>query len=1339
MKQRAFTLNCLFYLSLLILTIWGSNVDAADPEPTIAPLNPAFVQYMQTAGLIKADSEREDEFGLGEIPSPIDYSFTKGMHIKLPFPKEGAPLSYNLNDLGEMTSVKNQGGCGSCWAFAAYGSLESTLLKLIFENWNFSENNMKNTHGFDWGHCDGGNRGISTAYLTRWSGPVNEIDDPYSTISNISPGGLTIQKHSQDVYFIPDRGGSLLNDEIKNAIMAYGALRTSMRWEGSQISDSPYFDYSNGAYYYNGASSSTNHGVTIAGWDDNYSATNFISSNQPPGDGAFLIKNSWGTTWANSGYLWISYYDPFVTNCAVFLAEPTDNYDHVYQYDPLGAIGTIGYGGTNYVFWGANIFKNTTGSDHVINAVSFYAQVPDTEYTIRIYINVTPDNPDSGTLAHEQSGTITYPGYRTVPLATSGYSIVLLNEGYFSVVIGLTTPGYGYPQSYEYAYPGYSSAATANWEESFYGPDGSSWFDLHTYNSSANFAIKAFGVIHPTYALISDFRAFDHVKGALIEWQTGTENGTVGFDLYRLNPDTGRYLKVNKKLLPGLLNAAQGGVYRCVDKGAAPGKAYTYKLVEVDNRGKKNTYGPFNVTVGWESVDEAFEKFFQAENIVNESGYSSIAHQMTEAKKDRIAAMHSDKKASKEYSKSDIAKISVAQNGLYYVDAAEIAYVMGETTSTVSSRIKRKQFILNNQGKEIAWLCADENAGIYFYGESINSIYTDRNVYLLKIGKKDDGLQMIKFEGNQPFSAIGNGAFEETIHAEEDHFALTALFDDPMADYWLWDFIISGNPDHSTKTFNISTHSVAETDSARLTVYLLGITDNNNENDHYVSVTLNETWIGEGHWSGASSHELVLEFGPDLLNEGKNTIEVTGLLDDDVPYSIFYVDSFDLAYPRYYQAVDNRLFLRGDEHDVVTVSGFTSDDILVFDLGDPKTPRIINAAVIGDVGSGYQISFTPAASDILYLATTKNMSNPPLSIAAYNTSDLRQKQNRADYLIIAPSEFKKSAEDLAAYRQAQNLDAMVVDIEEIMDEFNEGVFSPEAIKEFLSFAYHNWKKAPRYVVLAGVGTYDYKDNMGYGDNMVPTPLVATPYGLFASDNRYADVLDNDGVPDIAIGRLPAVTSEEFDGMINKIKAYESANGNWARKILMVADNPDDGGDFPAASNAVAEILPTEYLAEKIYLSEYPIEEAHQLILDEINDGALLLNYLGHAGLDRLAQEGMLLSNDVAFLENNKKLPIVTAMTCVVGRYAIPGFDSLAELLVLHEGGGAIATWSPTGLSFNELSVILNKNFFHSLFTDEEKILGDVVLKALESYYQTGKPPYMMDIYNLLGDPALIIR
>lgn len=837
--------------------------------------------------------------------------------------------------------------------------------------------------------------------------------------------------------------------------------------------------------------------------------------------------------------------------------------------------------------------------------------------------------------------------------------------------------------------------------------------------------------INPTFAGKIDFRAFSLYNNVILEWETHSESGTAGYYLYRLDEETGEYHKVNKRLIPGLLHEPQGGIYRCVDKEVLPGWTYTYKLVEVEVKGKKRTYGPYTVTIDRDNS-------FQADLDVTGYGQSRKAHGISAAKKARIAAKKSLKGAARTKVVSDKVKIAVNESGLYYVDASEIAHAIGTSTMTVKKWIRNKELILSCQGHEVAWIAAIGNDGIFFYADAIDNIYTNMNIYWIEKGKGLDGSEMVVVKGKGPRTTTG-GTFYETVHAEEDNFALTALFDDPLSDYWAWDYIIAGYPGYSSKTFTIVTYGVAEADTASLTVQLQGSSDTESAQDHHAVVTLNGTQIGEGYWEGALAHTLTLVFDHGLLNEGENTIEVTGLLDTGAPYSFFYVDSFDLDYERYYQAVDDKLFVRGDENSVITIGGFTNSDILVFELSDPYKPEFITATTVDEMSNGYQVSFRPAAPDVLYLTMTMNALSTPLSITGDSYSNLKRKNNRADYLVITSTELIDAAQSLANYRQRQGLYAMVVDTEDIMDEFNFGLYSPEAIRDFLSFAYHNWREAPRYVVLAGEGTFDYKNNLGYDDNIVPALLVSTPHGLFASDNRYADVDGHDGIPDMAIGRLPVMTSEELDAVTEKIMAYERTHGSWTKNILMVADDPDDGGDFSSNSDVIADMLPSAYLTEKIYLSEYTISEARQEVMYGINNGALLLNYIGHAGMNSLADEGILQSSDVVSLVNGTKLPVVTAMTCLAGRFAIPGFDSLGEQLVLHHAGGSIATWAPTGLSLNRLAVILDEEFFHAVFSDKTKILGNAVLKALEGYAFSNNASYILDIYTLLGDPALRMR
>jgi len=451
--------------------------EADVPHGQVAPLNPDFLQWHEDYLRGTYHPWSASGHPLGAAPSPLDLSHLKGQGgVSEP---RSYPSSYDLRTYGKMTGVRDQDGCGVCWAFASLGSMESTLETA--ETRDFSENNMKNKNGFDGDCCStGGAYYKPMAYLARWDGPLNETDDPYGE-SCTSSGG-NVQKHLQNAIIIPDRTTYTANDAIKQALMSYGGVDCAFYYDDS--------NYHSGyhSYYYNG-NTAVNHAVVIAGWDDNFSASHFNTA--PPGNGAFLIKNSWNTSWGDNGYFWISYYDAMLSEFAVFLAESTSNFNVHGQYDPLGWVNTYGYG--SQTGWFANLWK--AGGSFKLTAVSFYVSSYNSPYAIYIYTGVT-SGPRSGTLALSQTGTVATAGYHTILLSSP---VSLATNQMFSAVVQLTTPGYNYPIPIHYAMDGYSSTAVGYAGTNFMSANGSTWYDATTeMNSTTSVCLKVFGTTGST-------------------------------------------------------------------------------------------------------------------------------------------------------------------------------------------------------------------------------------------------------------------------------------------------------------------------------------------------------------------------------------------------------------------------------------------------------------------------------------------------------------------------------------------------------------------------------------------------------------------------------------------------------------------------------------------------------------------------------------------------------------------------------------------------------------------------------------------------------------------------
>ena len=380
-----------------------------------------------------------------------------------------------------LTSVKNQLSLGTCWAFASLGALESHLKLTEGIEYDFSELNMNNLadygkEGYDSQYYgDGGDFYTATAYLTRWSGPVNESDDPYKTNSKTSPNNLTVIKHIQDIIFIPIRENYQDLNQIKQTILKYGAV--AVCYADTDYEDN-LRDYEKSSSFYEPLSQPSNHAVLLVGWDDNYSKNNFKSRyGEPAGDGAFIIKNSWGKNTIDKGYCYISYYDATFGGSdgsssfgmAFTNVENSDNYKEKYEYDTLGNTASF-LGFNNETAWFANIF--TSKSNNPLAAFSIITSAPKSTYYAKIYVN--------NELKQTTSGTIDEIGYHTIKLNQN----IPLNTGdTFKIIVKLTTPGFYYPIAIETQIKDFSSNAHAQTGQSYISKDGEKWYDLSEYRT----------------------------------------------------------------------------------------------------------------------------------------------------------------------------------------------------------------------------------------------------------------------------------------------------------------------------------------------------------------------------------------------------------------------------------------------------------------------------------------------------------------------------------------------------------------------------------------------------------------------------------------------------------------------------------------------------------------------------------------------------------------------------------------------------------------------------------------------------------------------------------------
>lgn len=687
-------------------------------------------------------------------------------------------------------------------------------------------------------------------------------------------------------------------------------------------------------------------------------------------------------------------------------------------------------------------------------------------------------------------------------------------------------------------------------------------------------------------------------------------------------------------------------------------------------------------------------------------------------------------------------RIGVERTGVYQLDSGMLAARLdGLTAGDVEQAIAEGALRLWSGSNEVAWMAAPGHAAVWFYAEAIDSIYTRRSVYWLEPGV---GRTMATRAGGVPAgSAPDEAAFTQTLHAEEDKpgYYNNTVYSDPEADIWFWGY--SYPPYLPNVSLPVALAAPASNAApARLDVHLRGATRFAISPEHHARLYVNGLLVGTGDWDDFDAHTISVDVTN--LVAGTNTVRIEGHKLTGEPLGTFFlVESLDLRWSSLYVAQGNELMCRGETNALVTARGFAGEGVLVLDLSDPLSPVIEDSAAVSpDPQGGYRVTFTPAGTGTPYFVSARLRT--PDEVAGVSPGGWRDSTNRADYVVIAPAAFRAEAESLAGWRRLGGLSAAVVTVDEIYDAFSDGVVTPHAIRAFIAHAVQVWDGPPSFVVLAGAGTLDYRNvnnNWAVDPCLIPPMTIDTPYGLYGADNPLADVT-GDRVPDVAIGRLPAVTAAELAGMVDRIKRYEGSAAR-RRSLMTVADNADEAGDFPGSTDFLAARVAATYPVDANYLPGQTLAQVRARLFAALDAGYAFMVYVGHANDTILADEGILKESDVAALTNHPAAPVMMAFTCLFGRFDRPSSNpaftgGLAEQLLRRQEGGLVAVWSCVSSAINDDSVLLGARMLEAQFGRNGMRLGAAIREGLRRFREESIPSvwYVVDTYNLLGDPAL---
>ena len=452
---------------VLILLATVSAMAAKTPETHFEPLSKAYLDWLEAqkknengTGVFTTDKTHST----GYIPFHIDLSHLADnppIEDTGPGIKETIPTKYDLRNVGGknyVTSVKNQNPYGTCWAHASIGAIESNLLKKGLGIYDLSEahlawftfrNTSSNKHKTYENLSDnlatvfnrGGSAFNATTIFARLEGPTTETEAPYpNKPTKSTPESYTRPVRLRDAYYLALSNGTInINNStearniVKKRIMDNGAVVASFyagagATSGSGTSTVSYYDNSSN-------STSPNHAIILVGWDDSYSSSKF--SPNPGMNGAWLVKNSWGTSWGDGGYFWMSYAQ-YLTDGTAFIAEKADPNMKVYDNSPLGWGGTWGY--SSSPIYTANVFKSERDNEK-LTEVGFFTADNNVTYDIDVYTSTStsmPSNPITGSSVSKMSGTMPYAGWHVVTLNTP---VALTKGNYFSVVVTFKNRG----------------------------------------------------------------------------------------------------------------------------------------------------------------------------------------------------------------------------------------------------------------------------------------------------------------------------------------------------------------------------------------------------------------------------------------------------------------------------------------------------------------------------------------------------------------------------------------------------------------------------------------------------------------------------------------------------------------------------------------------------------------------------------------------------------------------------------------------------------------------------------------------------------------------------------
>lgn len=835
--------------------------------------------------------------------------------------------------------------------------------------------------------------------------------------------------------------------------------------------------------------------------------------------------------------------------------------------------------------------------------------------------------------------------------------------------------------------------------------------DTITYDTSEFSGYKQ--VLSPTEVRFNGGRS-THIagKGNLVEWQTGMESNNLGFDIYReLN---GQRTRVTPNLVAGsgLQTAAQlisEQNYSWFDRDAPSNAVYYIESVDVSS--ERELSPAISTQPGTARTSKANSPLI-SELSSNTNGELSDV----EPKLEPTTPKEIENAAQSAISSHGGAKVLVRRAGYHRISAVQLL------ANGIPSNADPQNLRLFVRGVEQAMTVndgsdgrLDPNDSIEFYGVPANTNETETNVYFV-VASQQQGrrIEFGNFTG-QPSDAT---TFISTVERRDRNVYVSSLLNGEEHNYF-GSIVNQAGVDQSLNLIDAVPNGTAS-----IRIMLQGIT----RSEHLVRVQLNGSVIGTINFAQFMRGEGNFSVAASSIASGNNTIRLISLAGST---DVSAVDRIQVSYPRKLRAYDGRLRFTANAGQAVTVGGFTSKGVRMFDVTDSAAPvelstRMLRESTTPDTPvRTFTATATPGgAGTRQMLAILENfetgevIENTPSNLGAINGGDL---------VILTNAELRPSVEPLAARRRSQGLRVAVIDVADIYDEYNFGLKSSYSIRQFMQNAFATWTVRPSYLLFAGDASSDQNGFTGNTDKL-QTRLVDTQSMETASDEWFGD-FDNDGTAEIAIGRLPAANVEQMETLIRKIIGYEQQSVS--NSATFVSD-VSDGFDFAAVNGIGRNELPAGTSFVNLDRDGTNDAQIRSELLSAFSSGQRLISYIGH-GTTGLWRGNIFTRFDAEALSNTGRLPVVIAMTCMNGYSHNPYNLSMSESLLLNQNGGAAAVWASSGTTLPDSYGPITRELHRSLVAGATLGQAHRQAKLAITNYE------VRQTWTLFGDPSMKLR